>query len=302
MARDSPAEIHDDMIEAQQIAKKQGKIRFAGVSTHSGQQQLLPWMAQKGVFDVVLTAYNFTMDPAMEQAIAAAAKAGMGVVAMKVMAGGFRSLETRRSHSREARPARRHAGRAEVGHQQAQHRHHHSQHDGHGPVGREPEGHGAALSPGRRKSCWPRIWRSSSRSIAACAASAKAPARRGCRSPTCCASSPMPTATASSRWDASDSWSCPPSDCDARCGDCAECTVKCPHGVQVSEPHGARPGAVCMKACRFAAGHPAGCRDGRGAGLPQLPFCARLGTVRNEARSTPPTTSTTTRMAARKAT
>ena len=33
-----------------------------------------------------------------------------------------------------------------------------------------------------------------------------------------------------------------------RCGDCAECTVKCPHGVQVAEPHGARPGIVCMKA------------------------------------------------------
>jgi len=90
--KSNPAEIHDDMIEAQQIAKKQGKARFVGISTHSGQQQLLPWMAQKGVFDVVLAAYNFSMDPGMEQAIAAAAKSGMGVVAMKVMAGGFRRL------------------------------------------------------------------------------------------------------------------------------------------------------------------------------------------------------------------
>jgi hypothetical protein len=79
----SPADIRDDMIEAQQLAKKQGKIRFAGVSTHGGQPQLLPWLAQKGVFDVVLTSYNFSMDPAIEQAIATAAKAGMGVVAMK---------------------------------------------------------------------------------------------------------------------------------------------------------------------------------------------------------------------------
>jgi uncharacterized protein len=89
----SPADIRDDMIEAQQLAKKQGKIRFAGVSTHGGQQQLLPWLAQKGVFDVVLTAYNFAMDPGMDEAIAVAAKAGMGVVGMKVMAGGFRSLK-----------------------------------------------------------------------------------------------------------------------------------------------------------------------------------------------------------------
>jgi predicted aldo/keto reductase-like oxidoreductase len=91
--RDSAADIRDDMIEAQQLARKQGKIRFAGVSTHTGQQKLLPWLAQEGVFDVVLTAYNFCMDPGMEAAIAAAAKSGMGVIAMKVMAGGFRDLK-----------------------------------------------------------------------------------------------------------------------------------------------------------------------------------------------------------------
>jgi hypothetical protein len=91
--KDAPADVRDDMIEAQQLAKKQGKIRFTGVSTHRGQQQLLPWMAQKGVFDVVLTAYNFSMDPGIEQAIAAAVNAGMGVVAMKVMAGGHRKMK-----------------------------------------------------------------------------------------------------------------------------------------------------------------------------------------------------------------
>jgi predicted aldo/keto reductase-like oxidoreductase len=89
-AKSSPEEIPDEMIEVQQRAKKQGKVRFTGVSTHSGQQQLLPWMARKGAFDVALTAYNFTMDASMDEAIAAAAKAGMGVVAMKVMAGGPR--------------------------------------------------------------------------------------------------------------------------------------------------------------------------------------------------------------------
>jgi len=91
--KNSPDEIPDDMIAVQQLAKKQGKVRFIGVSTHSGQQQLLPWMAKKGVFDVVLTGYNFTMDASMDQAIEAAAKSGMGVVAMKVMAGGPRRLK-----------------------------------------------------------------------------------------------------------------------------------------------------------------------------------------------------------------
>ena len=91
--KNSPDEIPDDMIEVQQLAKKQGKIRFTGVSTHGGQQQLLPWMAKKGLFDVVLAAYNFTMDASMDTAIDAAANAGLGVVAMKVMAGGSHRLK-----------------------------------------------------------------------------------------------------------------------------------------------------------------------------------------------------------------
>jgi len=51
------------VIEALQLAKQQGKARFVGISTHSGQAQLIPWMVQKGVFDVVLSAFNFSMDP-----------------------------------------------------------------------------------------------------------------------------------------------------------------------------------------------------------------------------------------------
>ena len=92
-ARNSPEEVPDDQIEVQLKAKKEGKVRFIGVSTHGGQQQLLPWMAKKGVFDVVLAAYNFTMDASMDQAIEIASKAGLGVVAMKVMAGGPRRLK-----------------------------------------------------------------------------------------------------------------------------------------------------------------------------------------------------------------
>ena len=91
-AKDKPTEIRDDMIEAQHIAKQQGKIRFAGMSTHA-LPEMLEWTVQKKAFDVVLTVYNFAMDPAMEKAIAAVAATGTGVVAMKVMAGGFRSLK-----------------------------------------------------------------------------------------------------------------------------------------------------------------------------------------------------------------
>lgn len=84
----APEEVHDDMIEAQQIALQQGKIRFRGLSTHFGQPALAPWIAKKGVFDVVLSAYNFTMDAVMDQAIEILGQANIGIVGMKVMAGG----------------------------------------------------------------------------------------------------------------------------------------------------------------------------------------------------------------------
>jgi len=86
-SKDTPAAIHDDMIEAQQIARQQGKIRFAGMSTHA-LPKLSPWTVDKKAFDVVLTIYNFTVDPKLEEAIATVAKTGTGVVAMKIMAGG----------------------------------------------------------------------------------------------------------------------------------------------------------------------------------------------------------------------
>ena len=88
--RSKPEDLTDDLIEVQQQAKKEGKVRFTGVSTHSGQPELIPAMVKSGQFDVVLTAYNFTMDPAMGPVIESARQAGLGIVAMKVMAGGFR--------------------------------------------------------------------------------------------------------------------------------------------------------------------------------------------------------------------
>ena len=89
-AKDIPSAINDEMIEAQQIAKQQGKIRFAGMSTHA-LPKMTEWTIDKRAFDVVLTVYNFTMDPKADEAIAAVAKTGTGVVAMKIMAGGARA-------------------------------------------------------------------------------------------------------------------------------------------------------------------------------------------------------------------
>ena len=85
-----PEDVSDGLIEAQQIAKKAGKIRFAGVSSHCAQKELIPFLAKNPNIDVILTQYNFSMEPFMNEVIDEAAKAGKGVVAMKIMAGGFR--------------------------------------------------------------------------------------------------------------------------------------------------------------------------------------------------------------------
>lgn len=86
-------QITDDLLEVQAKAKKEGKIRFSGVSTHTNMETLIPALAKQGAIDVVLTSYNFTMGPGIAQAIDQANAAGMGVVAMKVMAGGFRRVQ-----------------------------------------------------------------------------------------------------------------------------------------------------------------------------------------------------------------
>ena len=92
-AKSKPEQITDELMEAQRIAKEQGKIRFAGISTHSGQKELVPAVIAAKHFDVLLTSYNFTMDPSMADLIAETRNAGIGIVAMKVMAGGFRQIK-----------------------------------------------------------------------------------------------------------------------------------------------------------------------------------------------------------------
>jgi hypothetical protein len=88
--RDRTADAPDELFEAQQMAKQQGKIRFAGLSTHNA-KVMIPFLVEKGALDVVLVTYNFTMDKSMGALIDQASNAGMGVVAMKVMAGGRRA-------------------------------------------------------------------------------------------------------------------------------------------------------------------------------------------------------------------
>jgi aryl-alcohol dehydrogenase-like predicted oxidoreductase len=85
-----PDELSDELIEAQAVAKKAGKIRFAGFSTHTGHNEVIPAGIAKAKFDVVLSSFNFAMDPGVSALLKSVSDAGTGVVAMKVMAGGQR--------------------------------------------------------------------------------------------------------------------------------------------------------------------------------------------------------------------
>lgn len=92
-AKSKPEDVPDELLDAQDEARRQGKIRFRGVSTHAGMKELIPYLIGKGRTDVVLTSYNFTMEPWMEDCLDQLKKADIGVVAMKVMAGGFRRIK-----------------------------------------------------------------------------------------------------------------------------------------------------------------------------------------------------------------
>ena len=86
-AKKSAADLKDELLEAQQLAKQQGKIRFAGVSCHAGHAEVIPAAIEKKL-DVVLLTQNFTMGERNIPLLKSLSDAGVGVVAMKVMAGG----------------------------------------------------------------------------------------------------------------------------------------------------------------------------------------------------------------------
>jgi uncharacterized protein len=82
--------------------RKQGKVRFFGVTTHTNQAAVLHALVNDPdkFFDMALVAYNFQSAPEIKEAIALAAKAGMGIVAMKTQAGGYKvgALEGKSPH------------------------------------------------------------------------------------------------------------------------------------------------------------------------------------------------------------
>jgi len=69
-------------------AKAEGRIRFFGFSTHSNMEECLAQGARLGWIDGIMATYNYRLmnTAAMQKAVAACVKAGIGLTAMKTQA------------------------------------------------------------------------------------------------------------------------------------------------------------------------------------------------------------------------
>lgn len=82
---------NEGVLKALTQLKKQGKTRFLGIASHNDQEEALRAAADSGIYDIAMPAYNFKANKeSMNAAITYAAKAGMGIVAMKSTAGASR--------------------------------------------------------------------------------------------------------------------------------------------------------------------------------------------------------------------
>jgi aryl-alcohol dehydrogenase-like predicted oxidoreductase len=82
---DSPEEVQvPEIFETIEELKKEGLIRFLGVSTHNDPAGVLKAATKTGKYDLVMCAYNVINGGYMHDAIIEAKAAGLGIIAMKV--------------------------------------------------------------------------------------------------------------------------------------------------------------------------------------------------------------------------
>lgn len=84
------SELTDEIKVWAEKAKKSGKIKFFGFSTHGNMASCLMEASKLGWIDGIMTTYNFRVmqQPEMQAATEACYKAGVGLVAMKTQGGG----------------------------------------------------------------------------------------------------------------------------------------------------------------------------------------------------------------------
>jgi predicted aldo/keto reductase-like oxidoreductase len=81
--------LDSEMLSAVETLKKAGKIRFLAVSSHgpNNMEELLLKALGTGHFDVIMPAFNFMKFPRVPDVLKEAKKRGVGVIAMKTLAG-----------------------------------------------------------------------------------------------------------------------------------------------------------------------------------------------------------------------
>ncbi|HSB06413.1 MAG TPA: aldo/keto reductase [Thermodesulfobacteriota bacterium] len=89
----------EPVLKAFDQAKKDGKIRFTGISTHGNEPEVIHAATDSKAYDVILTAYNFKQKHAAEvkNAIARASQAGIGIIGMKAVRGAYQQPPTVRN-------------------------------------------------------------------------------------------------------------------------------------------------------------------------------------------------------------
>jgi len=83
--------LFEPLMKALATIKKSGKARFVGVSSHSNEHEVIRAAIESKFYDVVLSGYNFMKSnlAELDKAIAEANQAGLGIIAMKTLAGGY---------------------------------------------------------------------------------------------------------------------------------------------------------------------------------------------------------------------
>ncbi len=89
------AVLYEPVLSAMKKIKASGRAKHLGVSTHKNEPEVIRAAIESGVYEIMLVAYNFKQDhiPELNKAIKEAADAGMGIIGMKNLAGGFLDKE-----------------------------------------------------------------------------------------------------------------------------------------------------------------------------------------------------------------
>jgi predicted aldo/keto reductase-like oxidoreductase len=82
---------YEPLLKAMEHIKNQGMAKYIGIATHSWEPEAINAAVEIGIYDVAMVAYNFKKTNIIEinEAIENAVKAGLGIIAMKTMAGAY---------------------------------------------------------------------------------------------------------------------------------------------------------------------------------------------------------------------